>query len=166
MEMKFNSQICTTREQSERLIALGLKKETADMGIYYSELYGVDRVFSNDVFDEKPTFDCDEIPAWSLHRLIEMALRDRYICGISFVYEEDAYEKVIRIIELQIKSETFPKQYLNTMEKTFNCDCIPCNEEERKYAELESIRGLNESLDRQTREWFEESERIFKKYGL
>lgn len=29
--MEFNSQICTTREQSERLLALGLKKETADM---------------------------------------------------------------------------------------------------------------------------------------
>ena len=29
--MVFNSQICTTREQSERLLALGLKKETADM---------------------------------------------------------------------------------------------------------------------------------------
>ena len=29
--MKFNSQICTSREQSERLLALGLKKETADM---------------------------------------------------------------------------------------------------------------------------------------
>lgn len=29
--MKFNSQICTTKEQSERLLALGLKKETADM---------------------------------------------------------------------------------------------------------------------------------------
>ncbi len=28
--MKFNSQICTTREQSERLLALGLKRETAD----------------------------------------------------------------------------------------------------------------------------------------
>lgn len=28
--MKLNSQICTTREQSEKLIALGLKKETAD----------------------------------------------------------------------------------------------------------------------------------------
>ena len=27
----FKSQICTTREQSERLLALGLKKETADM---------------------------------------------------------------------------------------------------------------------------------------
>lgn len=32
--MKFNSQICTTREQSERLLALGLKKETADMHWY------------------------------------------------------------------------------------------------------------------------------------
>jgi hypothetical protein len=28
--MKFNSQICTTKEQSERLLALGLKRETAD----------------------------------------------------------------------------------------------------------------------------------------
>ena len=52
------------------------------------------------------------------------------------------------------------------MKNTFNCDCRPCNEEEKKQVELESIRGLNESLDRQTRGWFEESERIFKKYGL
>ena len=36
METKFNfnSQICTTREQSERLLTLGLKKETADMTIH------------------------------------------------------------------------------------------------------------------------------------
>ena len=26
----FNTQVCTTREQSERLLAMGLKKETAD----------------------------------------------------------------------------------------------------------------------------------------
>lgn len=31
--LKFNSAICTSRSQSERLLALGLKKETADM--YY-----------------------------------------------------------------------------------------------------------------------------------
>lgn len=31
--MNFKSQICTTREQSERLLALGLKQETADMSI-------------------------------------------------------------------------------------------------------------------------------------
>lgn len=29
--MEFKSQICTTREQSERLVAMGLKPETADM---------------------------------------------------------------------------------------------------------------------------------------
>ena len=29
--MNFTSQICTTEEQSKRLLALGLKKETADM---------------------------------------------------------------------------------------------------------------------------------------
>ena len=33
IEFNFNSQICTTREQSERLLALGLRKETADMFI-------------------------------------------------------------------------------------------------------------------------------------
>lgn len=61
--MNFNSQVCTTKEQSERLLALGLKKETADMCINpmhelvypfsYSEALGL-------------------LPAWSLHRLIEM----------------------------------------------------------------------------------------------
>ena len=32
-DFNFNSQICTTKEQSERLLSLGLKKETADMTI-------------------------------------------------------------------------------------------------------------------------------------
>ena len=38
--MKFNSQICTTKEQSERLLALGLKKETVEkcIGTYTVEL--------------------------------------------------------------------------------------------------------------------------------
>ena len=33
-KLKFNSQICTTREQSQRLLDLGLKPETADMSYY------------------------------------------------------------------------------------------------------------------------------------
>ena len=72
METKFNfkSQICTTREQSGRLLTLGLKKETADM--YYSY----------DIICAKPYYKVmefmngcvpeDIFPAWSLHRLIEM----------------------------------------------------------------------------------------------
>lgn len=38
--LKFNSAICTTHDQSERLLALGLKKETADM--FYSHDKGED----------------------------------------------------------------------------------------------------------------------------
>ena len=127
--MKFNSQICTTREQSERLLSLGLKKETADMGIYYSELYGVDRVFTNDIFDEKPTFDSDEIPAWSLHRLLSMlpddALRIFWVldsANISMEWENDGsdffphrgnmYNGIISCIEWLIKEGYFNKEYL------------------------------------------------------
>lgn len=35
--MEFNSKIATTREQSQRLIALGLKPETADMVYHYTK---------------------------------------------------------------------------------------------------------------------------------
>ena len=63
--MNFNSQICTTREQSERLLALGLKKETADMCWTMDERDNIvigliDRVVEYIV------------PAWSLGRLLEM----------------------------------------------------------------------------------------------
>lgn len=34
--LNFNSAICTSREQSERLLTLGLKKETADMHYYHT----------------------------------------------------------------------------------------------------------------------------------
>ena len=69
METKFNfnSQICTTREQSERLLALGLKKETADCAL----LPLTDKVTS--VLVKPSTKDIkNTIPAWSLGRLLEM----------------------------------------------------------------------------------------------
>ena len=107
METKFNSQICTTREQGERLLALGLKKETADMcWRYVNTVKGekkyeliVEAAWSQEVIDEYVRFGTkiglfdnlvhpcgklvtplearadvvrNDIPAWSLHRLIEM----------------------------------------------------------------------------------------------
>ena len=107
METKFNSQICTTREQSERLLALGLKMETADMCYrYVNTVKGekkyeliVEAAWSQEVIDEYVRFGTkiglfdnlvhpcgkpvtplearadvtkNDIPAWSLHRLIEM----------------------------------------------------------------------------------------------
>ena len=67
METKFNfnSQIATTIKQSERLLALGLNKETADMWYpHFAKTYPIPLV------DEVLT--TDDIPAWSLGRLIEM----------------------------------------------------------------------------------------------
>ncbi len=64
----FKSQICTSREQSERLLALGLKPETADMRWErISEKYAY-------YPSTKTPYVSSDIPAWSLHRLIEMNL--------------------------------------------------------------------------------------------
>ena len=109
METNFNfkSQICTTRQQSERLLALGLRKETADM-VHYMNGWGILATpWRNDYESRKCYY-----PAWSLNRLIEMALKDVLICGISFNFDEDAYEKVIGIIEYQIEGGYFNKEYL------------------------------------------------------
>ena len=64
--MKFNSQPCTTKEQSELLLALGLKKETADM-MYCKTASGEVITAKDDDYLEHLDF-----PAWSLDRLIEM----------------------------------------------------------------------------------------------
>ena len=93
--MKFNSQICTTIEQSERLIALGLKKETADL--LYLSIYS-----SSPCHPEQTTFELDDegvVPAWSLHRLIEMLALVPYE-----IYPKDnIYNEVIDNIEEAIK---------------------------------------------------------------
>ena len=70
METNFNfkSQICTSREQSERLLALGLKKETADMyWVNHGNLWMPVMLLHED----RP-LDNNDTPAWSLGRLIEM----------------------------------------------------------------------------------------------
>ena len=117
-ELKFKSQICTTIEQSKRLLELGLNPETADM--YYTnaslpfikddfhivckEYYQVDKEVNNEI--SPFTF----IPAWSLHRLIEMYV-ERYIsCNINL--KELTFDWLINEIEIHIKDEDFNKQYL------------------------------------------------------
>lgn len=69
--MKFNSQICTTMEQSERLLALGLKAETADMRHILFE--GDSEPCIRAMHWNSICTPCqNNFPAWSLHRLIEM----------------------------------------------------------------------------------------------
>lgn len=106
METNFNfkSQICTSREQSERLLALGLKRETADCCYYY---YDGEYLIA---FAEDAKYPSD-IPAWSLHRLIKLAYGN-WKEDIAPIYLGDSYDMLIGRIEFQVKQEKFNKEYL------------------------------------------------------
>lgn len=100
--LNFNSAICTSRSQSERLLALGLKKETADM-MYCKTAYGEFVTAKDDDYLEHLDF-----PAWSLHRLIEMAQLPQYWQCVS----GDWYNEVIADIQSMIYNNEFNKEYL------------------------------------------------------
>ena len=137
METKFNfnSQICTTREQSERLLLLGLKKETADMVHFFSQSLAQDWTIVPLADGETARYIQGlEIPAWSLHRLIEMmpldvvpeggfdnifTLTKNYPSGYSVEYDgfsyyhkKNIYDTLIEGIEHLIKEGYFNKEYL------------------------------------------------------
>lgn len=129
-ELKFNSQICTSIEQSRRLLILGLKTETADC--FHWECAGV-RYIGN--IDDEGLTEKD-VPAWSLHRLIELLPQDIHLddyadthyylainpfkviyvnCHLSWIYQRDEgclYDKLIDTIEWTIKNNFFNKEYL------------------------------------------------------
>ena len=129
----FKSQICTSRDQSERLLALGLKKETADMFWALETTYDGEDVewFCHIGTFTKEDADIafyDYIPAWSLDRLMELVPHRHgeycdyanyfmYYYNIPFdVMEqfrgETRYEYLIDCIEWLIQQGYFNKEYL------------------------------------------------------
>ena len=126
--MNFTSQICTTREQSERLLALGLKRETADMRyqIQYLDLGGVLMECAPSLEPYPPLNNDRFIPAWSLHRLIEMCNKTQAgmtigiysdevtVDGDLFEVYDNTYDNLISIIEWLISLGKFNENYLNT----------------------------------------------------
>lgn len=103
MDFNFTSQICTTKEQSERLLTLGLKKETADMcldnmGNIYTYPSTIIEVIKN---------DWGLIPLWSLHRLIQIA---------NAMFDETTenwYDDIIDTIQSFILLGCLNEEYLN-----------------------------------------------------
>ena len=121
--LEFNSQICTTKEQSKRLLALGLKKETADMyitnmsskGLNYTDDWQIGTISYCDVISfwdskglqlEKTAWSI--IPAWSLHRLMLIADAN----DTAFLNIEKMYETLIKMIASNIKYGFINKDYL------------------------------------------------------
>ena len=134
--MNFNSQICTSREQSERLLALGLKKETADMcHFWHWESDDYSRLCASWEFAHRSNKD---IPAWSMHRLLSLLPQSvkigknyydlaiiqnefvRLIDDIGDIYiyfdRDGIYESLLLCIEWLIKEGYFNEEYLNKEE--------------------------------------------------
>jgi hypothetical protein len=105
MDFNFTSQICTTKEQSEQLLALGLKKETADMC-----LHGTDISFTLPFSRLVKFVSYPIIPAWSLHRLIELLGLSKICLNIDLY--DSPYEEVIHRIDIFINTGVFNREYL------------------------------------------------------
>ena len=116
IELKFNSQVCTTVEQSKKLLELGLKPETADM--YYSEgsmdAEGDIEYHLRIRREWEDLLRSNDIPAWSLHRLFDIM----YVHCHELKACENVYDAMIKRIEKTIEHNThneyyFNKEYLN-----------------------------------------------------
>lgn len=126
-ELKFNSQICTTIEQSTKLLEWGLKPETADMyitnmstkGINYTDDYQIGSIS----FERAMSFWKEKglklentaweiIPAWSLHRLLELNSVSIMEGTIALLKYDNTYDDIIENIEWAIKKGRFNKEYL------------------------------------------------------
>lgn len=110
--MEFKSQICTTKDQSERLLTLGLRPETADMSILTNQISGDGIIYSLTSYNEliyPKVFGA--IPAWSLHRLIEM-IPPYYREQIRVGTIDNPYEYMYQIIGRLVYSKEFNNEYL------------------------------------------------------
>lgn len=121
MEFRY-SQICTNIEQSKRLLALGLKKETADMHHYQ---YVEGGRWNIGAHPSIAGYTNRLVPAWSLHRLIEMCNNTQFgmtigiyrdevtVDGDLFEVYDNTYDNLISIIEWLIGLDKFNENYLD-----------------------------------------------------
>lgn len=137
--IEFNTQICTTVEQSKRLLELGLDADTSDMLIL--PLPNGKELIVQKFADESGNLyykikgeQWESSTAWTLHRLIAMlpdffsnlgrqfnlkmdkcflryctARNDEYIY---FQQKDTLYDNIIDCIEWLIKENKFNKEYL------------------------------------------------------
>ena len=128
-EFNFKSSVCTSKVQSERLLALGLKKETADMVYEIAETYPYEyelRILEDGDYLCSGIIS-DNVPAWSLHRLVSALTNNGIIITFidniviidkhkvfqkSYEFWDDVYDNICDAIEWLIKEGYFNKEYL------------------------------------------------------
>ena len=105
--MEFNTQVCTTREQSERLLSMGLNPETADMVHYKSASMKEWGVLPCSFTEECSWYPKTYFPAWSLHRL--WVINNDIYCELSL---SDTFDCMIDEIEDKVRHGLLNKEYL------------------------------------------------------
>lgn len=125
--MNFKSQISTTREQSQRLLTLGVKPETADMMLLPNG-HPVCTPYSE---ESSGSYQKRCTPSWSLSRLLEMmpeyimdgrielkfkilypAVGYFYIENECYYSEDDIFGNCVNMIALLIDYGDFNEEYL------------------------------------------------------
>lgn len=104
----FESQICTNRQQSEKLLELGHKKEMADCYLHIDSegTTPVPRPYCEIMKDlEGLNFDVEILPAWSLHMLINIGFHK----GIGIIVADSAFDSTISLIEKRVQMECLIK---------------------------------------------------------
>ena len=122
-DFEFNSHVHTSIEESKRLLALGLKKETADCRhwAYTKDSKGnpipkrnqkwFTRIGTDESAQVCGFMVATFIPAWSLHRLLCLYGADYTIKEV-YNNAEECYGMLICAIEIAIKEGYFNKDYL------------------------------------------------------
>lgn len=131
--MEFKSQIATTREQSGKLLALGIKPETADCHIEMSPS-GIDYTYITQNYHCPAS---NTIPSWSFNRLLEITPKfiseypQRPYCfglfsdenswiidysdGAGTLHvesEQNVFDAIVRMFAWLIKNNHFNTEYL------------------------------------------------------
>ena len=134
-QFNFKSAICTNRQQSERLLSLGLEKETADMVLLKEMVYDEENHCTRDgenyLIRPIDYLEGEEhrghIPAWSLGRLVEIIKgcdfkvfeseiwrreTKHFILRLLVTTPDDLFENAIQVIETLVCKGYFNKEYL------------------------------------------------------
>lgn len=138
---QFESQPCTTIEQSQWLLALGLKKSTADMFYDFDDKDGPTAYVLH--ADVSNGWDDDYLPAWSLHRLMMMmptfvenkeghltCKYSRYSVfvanhitkeDLAFDDSKNLFDNIINCIDWMIDNQYFPSDFLRPRKTVLAC---------------------------------------------
>lgn len=106
----FNTTSGTTPEQSERLLKMGLKPETADL------VLDRDGTYFNPLPKSMPWLLADTkwfVPAWSLSRLVAIAFDQSGPESVIHLYRHsNAFEDVMAFLDYQIEAGLIKAEYL------------------------------------------------------